>query len=98
MLVDRGFKASMSNEVVVWSIAFLSDHTIFSGDSAGRVQMWDGVTGTMVKSHLVTKWDVMALSLSGVSVYNQLVHQAQRQTEPVTWLIYLDMFHRMRAV
>ncbi|TKS73737.1 U3 small nucleolar RNA-associated protein 4 -like protein [Collichthys lucidus] len=64
LLVDRGFGPSRCKEVVVWSIAFLSDHTIISGDSAGKVQIWDGLTGTLVRTHPVTKWDVMALSVS----------------------------------
>ncbi|KAI3371763.1 hypothetical protein L3Q82_024314, partial [Scortum barcoo] len=64
LLVERGVGASKSKEVVVWSIAFLSDHTIVSGDSAGKVQIWDGLTGTLVRTHLVTKWDVLALSVS----------------------------------
>lgn len=64
LLVERGVGAAKSKEVVVWSIAFLSDHTIISGDSAGKVQIWDGLTGTLVRTHLVTKWDVLALSVS----------------------------------
>ncbi|XP_077372465.1 U3 small nucleolar RNA-associated protein 4 homolog [Festucalex cinctus] len=64
MLVERGVGASKSREVVVWSVVFLSNHTIISGDSAGKVQLWDGITGTLVHTHLVTKWDVLALSLS----------------------------------
>ncbi|XP_020497994.1 U3 small nucleolar RNA-associated protein 4 homolog [Labrus bergylta] len=64
LLVERGVGASKSKEVVVWSIVFLSDHTIISGDSAGKVQIWDGFTGTLVRTHLVTKWDVLALSVS----------------------------------
>uniref|UniRef100_UPI003AB00574 U3 small nucleolar RNA-associated protein 4 homolog n=1 Tax=Centroberyx gerrardi TaxID=166262 RepID=UPI003AB00574 len=64
LLVERGVGASKSREVVVWCVAFLSDHTIVSGDSAGKVQVWDGHTGTLVRTHLVTKWDVMALSVS----------------------------------
>ncbi|XP_059192123.1 U3 small nucleolar RNA-associated protein 4 homolog [Centropristis striata] len=64
LLVERGMGASKSREVVVWSIAFLSDHTIVSGDSGGKVQIWDGITGTLVRTHLVTKWDVMALAVS----------------------------------
>uniref|UniRef100_A0A8C7Q5Q8 UTP4 small subunit processome component n=1 Tax=Oncorhynchus mykiss TaxID=8022 RepID=A0A8C7Q5Q8_ONCMY len=64
LLVDRGFGGSKSQETVVWSVAFLSDHTVVSGDSAGKVQVWDGHTGTLVKTHLVTKWDVLALSVS----------------------------------
>ncbi|KAL0968201.1 hypothetical protein UPYG_G00263760 [Umbra pygmaea] len=63
-LVDRGVGGSKSRETVVWSVAFLSDHTIFSGDSAGKVQVWDGHSGTLLKTHLVTKWDVLALSIS----------------------------------
>lgn len=68
LLVERGVGASKSKEVVVWSIVFLSDHTIISGDSAGKVQIWDGFTGTLVRTHLVTKWDVLALSISHVSL------------------------------
>ncbi|XP_072242835.1 U3 small nucleolar RNA-associated protein 4 homolog [Leuresthes tenuis] len=64
LLVERGVGASKSREVVVWSVAFLSDHTIISSDSAGKVQIWDGLTGTLLSSHLVTKWDVLALSVS----------------------------------
>ncbi|XP_019733798.1 U3 small nucleolar RNA-associated protein 4 homolog [Hippocampus comes] len=64
MHVERLVGASKSREVVVWSIVFLSNHTIISGDSAGKVQMWDGITGTLVHTHLVTKWDVLALSVS----------------------------------
>uniref|UniRef100_A0A673ZEQ6 UTP4 small subunit processome component n=1 Tax=Salmo trutta TaxID=8032 RepID=A0A673ZEQ6_SALTR len=64
LLVDRGFGGSKSRETVVWSVVFLSDCTIISGDSAGKVQVWDGHTGTLVKTHLVTKWDVLALSVS----------------------------------
>lgn len=66
LLVERGVGASKSKEVVVWCVAFLSDHTIISGDSAGKVQIWDGLTGTLVRTHLVTKWDVLALSVSEV--------------------------------
>ncbi|KAM9351645.1 U3 small nucleolar RNA-associated protein 4 homolog [Symphorus nematophorus] len=64
LLVERGVGASKSKEVVVWSVAFLSDHTVVSGDSAGKVQIWDGHTGTLVRTHLVTKWDILALSVS----------------------------------
>uniref|UniRef100_A0AAQ5WWX1 Anaphase-promoting complex subunit 4 WD40 domain-containing protein n=1 Tax=Amphiprion ocellaris TaxID=80972 RepID=A0AAQ5WWX1_AMPOC len=64
LLVERGVGASKSREVVVWSIAFLSNNTIVSGDSAGKVQIWDGLMGTLVRTHLVTKWDVLALAVS----------------------------------
>lgn len=64
LLVERGAGASKSKEVVVWSVVFLSDHTILSGDSAGKIQVWDGRTGTLVRTHLVTKWDVLTMSVS----------------------------------
>lgn len=67
LLVERGVGASKSREVVVWGLVFLSDHTIASADSAGKVQFWDGHTGTLIRSHLVSKWDVLALSASQVS-------------------------------
>ncbi|KAI7802339.1 U3 small nucleolar RNA-associated protein 4 homolog [Triplophysa rosa] len=64
MLVDRGLRTSRSEECVVWSVVYLSDGTIISGDSAGMVKMWDDCTGTLIKSHNVTKSDVLALSVS----------------------------------
>ncbi|KAM9808140.1 U3 small nucleolar RNA-associated protein 4 homolog [Neosynchiropus ocellatus] len=64
LLVERGAGAGKSREAVVWSLLFLADGTIVSGDSAGKVQLWDGVTGTLVRSHLVSKWDVLVLALS----------------------------------
>lgn len=66
--MERAIGASKSKEVVVWDVAFLSDHTIISGDSAGKVQIWDGFTGTLIRTHLVTKWDVLALSVSQVDI------------------------------
>lgn len=72
LLVERGVGASKSKEVVVWSVIFLSDHTILSGDSAGKIQVWDGRTGTLIRTHLVTKWDVLTLSVSQVSVYPRI--------------------------
>ncbi|KAK0155993.1 U3 small nucleolar RNA-associated protein 4 [Merluccius polli] len=64
MMVDRAAGASKKEEVLVWGVVFLSDNTIISGDSAGKVQVWDSKMGTLIRTHLVTKWDVMALSVS----------------------------------
>ncbi|KAM8860847.1 U3 small nucleolar RNA-associated protein 4 homolog [Synchiropus picturatus] len=63
LLVERGAGAARGREVVVWSLLFLADGTVVSGDSAGKVQMWDGATGTLVRSHLLSKWDVLVLAL-----------------------------------
>ncbi|XP_062860851.1 U3 small nucleolar RNA-associated protein 4 homolog [Trichomycterus rosablanca] len=64
MLVERGIGTSKSKECVVWSVVYLSDGTIISGDSSGKVKIWDGHTGTLIKSHQITKWDVLTLSVS----------------------------------
>uniref|UniRef100_W5LKC1 UTP4 small subunit processome component n=1 Tax=Astyanax mexicanus TaxID=7994 RepID=W5LKC1_ASTMX len=64
LLVERGIGASRSVECVVWGVVYLSDGTIISGDSSGKVKIWDDLTGTLIKSHQVTKWDVLALSVS----------------------------------
>ncbi|CAN9493131.1 unnamed protein product [Ophioblennius macclurei] len=60
LLVERGGRRS--REVVVWSVLFLRDGTVASGDSAGKVQLWDSLTGTLVQTHAVSKWDVLALA------------------------------------
>ncbi|KAG7473219.1 hypothetical protein MATL_G00093430 [Megalops atlanticus] len=64
MLVDRGPVGQRGRECVVWAVAFLSDGTVVSGDSAGKVQVWDGHLGALIRTHLVSKWDVLALSVS----------------------------------
>lgn len=64
LLVERGLGAAKSQEVVVWSVVFLADGSVLSGDSEGKVQVWDSVTGTLVQTHMVTKWDVLALAVS----------------------------------
>uniref|UniRef100_A0A4W4G0Y3 Anaphase-promoting complex subunit 4 WD40 domain-containing protein n=1 Tax=Electrophorus electricus TaxID=8005 RepID=A0A4W4G0Y3_ELEEL len=64
LLVERGTGAPRSKECVVWSVVCLSDGTIVSGDSSGNVKVWDGDTGTLIRNHQVTKWDVLALSVS----------------------------------
>uniref|UniRef100_A0A3B4BIV5 Uncharacterized protein n=1 Tax=Periophthalmus magnuspinnatus TaxID=409849 RepID=A0A3B4BIV5_9GOBI len=67
LLVERGVGTAKNREVVVWSLAYLSDNTIISADSAGKVQIWDGLTGTLIRSHYITKWDVLALSVQDES-------------------------------
>uniref|UniRef100_A0A8C7ZF61 UTP4 small subunit processome component n=1 Tax=Oryzias sinensis TaxID=183150 RepID=A0A8C7ZF61_9TELE len=64
LLVERGVGTTRNTEVVVWSVAFLSNDTVISGDSAGKVQIWDAVTGTLIRNHLITKWDVLGLAVS----------------------------------
>ncbi|XP_039619444.1 U3 small nucleolar RNA-associated protein 4 homolog [Polypterus senegalus] len=64
ILVDRGAAACRNWECVVWSIAYLSDNTVVSADSTGKVQFWDTEKGTLIKSYLISKCDVLSLSVS----------------------------------
>lgn len=75
MLADRGVGTSRSKECMVWSVVYLSDGTIISGDSVGMVKMWNDQTGTLIKSHNVTKCDVLALSVSQVRRLLQICMQ-----------------------
>uniref|UniRef100_A0A673M0C2 U3 small nucleolar RNA-associated protein 4 homolog n=1 Tax=Sinocyclocheilus rhinocerous TaxID=307959 RepID=A0A673M0C2_9TELE len=82
MLADRGVGTSRSKECVVWSVVYLSDGTIVSGDSVGMVKLWDDQTGTLIKSHNVTKCDVLALSVSQVRKMLRVCEQI--------WDVYLQ--------
>uniref|UniRef100_A0A670INP7 UTP4 small subunit processome component n=1 Tax=Podarcis muralis TaxID=64176 RepID=A0A670INP7_PODMU len=63
ILVDRCFRGSRKRlPVVVWDILFLSDGTIVSADSAGKVQFWDSEMGTLLWSHPVSKSAVLCLA------------------------------------
>ncbi|KAL4657088.1 hypothetical protein GN956_G4041 [Arapaima gigas] len=64
MLVDRGAPGMRNRECVVWRVAFLSDFTIISADSSGKVQIWDGTKGILSRAHLVSKSDVLSLAVS----------------------------------
>ena len=46
---------------LVWAIACLSDETIISGDSTGKVQVWNGRFGTLRQSFQLHTADVLAL-------------------------------------
>lgn len=53
---------------IIWGVAFLSDGTVISVDSAGKVQFWDSATGTLVKNHLIANADVLSIAVSDVSM------------------------------
>ncbi|CAK1556292.1 unnamed protein product [Leptosia nina] len=56
-------------EVIVWDIGILSDNTIVSGDSLGRLTFWDGNTGDQVESFLSHKADILSLVISEDETY-----------------------------
>ena len=49
---------------IVWAIACLSDDTIISGDSLGKIQFWNGKFGTLKQSFQLHTADVLALTVS----------------------------------
>ncbi|NXA07683.1 UTP4 protein, partial [Sapayoa aenigma] len=51
-------------ECVVWGIALLSDGTVVTADSFGRVQFWDWQQGTLAESHTVSTSAVLSLAVS----------------------------------
>ncbi|XP_038223847.1 U3 small nucleolar RNA-associated protein 4 homolog isoform X1 [Dermochelys coriacea] len=64
ILVDRHLQGLYSRECVVWSVAFLSDGTIVSSDSVGKVQFWDSEKGTLLETHPVSSSAVLCLAVS----------------------------------
>lgn len=67
MQVDRQYMGVSKRKCIIWGVAFLSDGTVISVDSAGKVQFWDSATGTLVKNHLVANADVQSIAVSDVS-------------------------------
>ena len=53
-----------SRSTLVWDIKFLSDFTIVSADSLGKVQLWSGKHGTLVQSFHLHLADVLTLAIS----------------------------------
>ncbi|KAM5208076.1 U3 small nucleolar RNA-associated protein 4 homolog isoform 4-T4 [Hipposideros larvatus] len=64
MLVDRQYMNISKRKCIIWGVAFLSDGTVISVDSAGKVQFWDSATGTLVKNHLIANADVQSIAVS----------------------------------
>ncbi|XP_015417271.1 PREDICTED: cirhin isoform X4 [Myotis davidii] len=64
MHVDRQYMGVSKRKCIIWGVAFLSDGTVISVDSAGKVQFWDSATGTLVKTHLVANADVQSIAVS----------------------------------
>ncbi|CAO2634030.1 U3 small nucleolar RNA-associated protein 4 homolog [Lemmus lemmus] len=61
MVLDRQHLGVTKSRCIVWGVAFLSDGTVISVDSVGKVQLWDSATGTLVKSHVIANADVQSI-------------------------------------
>uniref|UniRef100_A0A8C5LF08 UTP4 small subunit processome component n=1 Tax=Jaculus jaculus TaxID=51337 RepID=A0A8C5LF08_JACJA len=62
--IDRQHLGVSKRICIVWGVAFLSDGTVISVDSVGKVQLWDSITGTLVKSHLIANADVQSIAVA----------------------------------
>ncbi|XP_038078896.1 U3 small nucleolar RNA-associated protein 4 homolog [Patiria miniata] len=51
-------------DTIVWSVTITSNYTIISCDSTGKTQFWNGRTGTLIKSFLSHKADVLTMCIS----------------------------------
>ena len=49
-------------EAVVWASLFLSNYTIVTGDSAGKVTFYDGKLGSLLNSFKIHDADVLSLA------------------------------------
>lgn len=51
-------------EVIVWSLVTLENNIIASGDSLGRLTLWDGNTGDEIESFISHKADILTIAVS----------------------------------
>lgn len=53
-----------AQSTLVWDLKFLSDSTIVSADSLGKVQLWNSSHGTLVHAYKLHSADVLALAVN----------------------------------
>lgn len=51
-------------DTVMWSCAFLSNYTIVTGDSAGKVTFYDGKLGAVVHCYKTHDADILTVAMS----------------------------------
>ncbi|KAM6430021.1 U3 small nucleolar RNA-associated protein 4 homolog isoform 2-T2 [Liasis olivaceus] len=64
ILVERRLQGSPGPKCLVWDLAFLSDGTVVSVDSAGKVQFWDSEMGTLLSKHPISKAAVLSVAVA----------------------------------
>nr|XP_039269150.1 U3 small nucleolar RNA-associated protein 4 homolog [Styela clava] len=57
-------ESSRSKNTIVWAVKILSNNTIVSGDSTGKVNFWNGKNTTLLKSFQNHRADVLSLCVS----------------------------------
>ena len=53
-----------SKDTVVWSCAFLSNYTIVTGDSSGKVTFYDGKLGAVLHCYKTHDADILSVAMS----------------------------------
>ncbi|XP_050351398.1 U3 small nucleolar RNA-associated protein 4 homolog [Nymphalis io] len=53
-----------AKETIVWCLAVLSDNTVISGDSLGRLTFWDGNLGDQIESYKCHKSNILSIAVS----------------------------------
>lgn len=56
-------RAISNRETIVWCLTVTDDFTIISGDSRGKLCLWDGNLGTSIASHQTHKADILSVCL-----------------------------------
>lgn len=51
-------------ETTVWSVLFLNDFTVVSGDSRGKTSFWNGKNGTLIDSYQSHKADILSIAVN----------------------------------
>ncbi|CAN0277610.1 unnamed protein product, partial [Scytosiphon promiscuus] len=63
-LFDMRLESGRKEDAIVWALEALEDGTVISGDSYGRLQVWDGLTGTQLQSLTTHEADVLCLCVA----------------------------------
>ncbi|KAJ8713520.1 hypothetical protein PYW07_013890 [Mythimna separata] len=62
--ITRMSVSRRGREVIVWCLGILSDNTIVSGDSLGRLIFWDSTLGDQLESYSTHKADILSIAVS----------------------------------
>ncbi|XP_075979047.1 UTP4 small subunit processome component l(3)72Dn [Anticarsia gemmatalis] len=62
--ISRMSVSRRGREVIVWCLGVLSDNTVVSGDSLGRLIFWDSAVGDQIESYSTHKADILSIAIS----------------------------------
>lgn len=64
ILFIRTGRSEARKPTVVWCLSVLSDLTVISGDSRGKITFWDGHQGAQIESYQSHRADILALCVA----------------------------------